>query len=82
MMLWMPAYVFYYLKHQEFFEMNNSHRANIVETLVQKYRSIGPLLIKMESLVANTNTGKSKMLRDYYGYWERRIFFALNYVSF
>ena len=51
-----------------------------VETLVQKYLSIGPLLIKMESLVANTNTGKSKMLKEYYAYWEHRVFFAINYV--
>ena len=61
--------------------MNNKHRNNIVETLVQKYRSIGPLLIKMESLVANTNTGKSKALKEYYAYWEKRVFYALNYVS-
>lgn len=64
----------------EFFEMNNLHRVNVVETLVQKYLSIGPLLIKMESLVANTNTGKSKQLKDYYAYWERRIFYAINFM--
>lgn len=60
--------------------MNNKHRAQCVENLVQKYKSIGPLLIKMESLVANTNTGKSKMLKEYYAYWESRIFWAINYV--
>lgn len=52
-----------------------------MEGIVQKYLSIGPLLIKMESLVAGTNTGKSKMLKEYYAYWEKRIFVALNSVS-
>lgn len=53
----------------------------ILEGIVQKYKSIGPLLIKMESLVAGTNTGKSKMLKEYYAHWERKVFAALNYVS-
>ncbi|KAJ3091388.1 Dynein heavy chain 10, axonemal [Quaeritorhiza haematococci] len=62
----------------EFFDLIAKRRANVVETIVEKYRSIGPLLIKMESLVAGTNTGKSRMLKEYYAYWERRIFVALN----
>jgi dynein heavy chain, axonemal len=51
-----------------------------VENLVIRYRSIGPLLMKTESLVANTNTGNSKVLADYYSIWEKKIFKALNYV--
>ncbi|RKO97568.1 hypothetical protein CAUPRSCDRAFT_10766 [Caulochytrium protostelioides] len=50
----------------------------VLENLVSKYRSIGPLLMKMESLVAGTNTGRSPVLKDYYVFWERRIFAALN----
>ena len=65
---------------QEFFDFVNKHRANVLEGMVQKYLSIGPLLIKMESLVVRTNTGKSKMLKEYYSYWERQIFAALNHV--
>ncbi|KAI8922930.1 hypothetical protein BC831DRAFT_55734 [Entophlyctis helioformis] len=64
----------------EFFDSINRHRNNVVEALVLKYRSIGPLLMKTESLVANTNTGKSKMLKDYYAFWERKIFMALNFM--
>ncbi|RKO94122.1 dynein heavy chain and region D6 of dynein motor-domain-containing protein [Blyttiomyces helicus] len=64
----------------EFFDFISKHRESMLSVAVQKYRSIGPLLIKMESLVAGTNTGKSKMLKDYYAYWERRIFGALNYM--
>ena len=68
------------LESSEFFEINSQHRTNLVDSLVQKYKSITPLLIKMESLVANTNTGRSKMLKDYYAHWEKKIFYALNYM--
>nr|KAJ3423035.1 Dynein heavy chain 10, axonemal [Polyrhizophydium stewartii] len=64
----------------EFFDAINRHRTNVVEALILKYRSIGPLLMKTESLVANTNTGKSKILKDYYAFWERKIFAALNFM--
>ncbi len=65
---------------QEFFEIMNKHRNSVVEGLVQKYQSISPLLLKMESLVVNTNTGRSPHLRSYYTYWERRIYFSLHTV--
>ncbi|TPX63919.1 hypothetical protein SpCBS45565_g06282 [Spizellomyces sp. 'palustris'] len=68
------------LDAHEFFEFEHKNRANVLETIVQKYKSIGPLLIKMESLVAGTNTGKSKMLREYYAHWEKKVFSALNYM--
>lgn len=64
----------------EFFDVLNRHRASVVESLVLKYRSIGPLLMKTESLVANTNTGKSKILKEYYAFWERKVFIALNFM--
>ncbi|KAJ3224095.1 Dynein heavy chain 10, axonemal [Clydaea vesicula] len=64
----------------EFFDYINKNKMNILDGIVQKYRSIGPLLIKMESLVANTNTGKSPMLKEYYAYWEKRVFVALNHM--
>lgn len=64
----------------EFFDIVNNHRNNVLETLVSGYRSIGPLLMKTESLVANTNTGSSKMLKEYYSFWERKFFNALAYV--
>ncbi|KAJ3097104.1 Dynein heavy chain 10, axonemal [Phlyctochytrium planicorne] len=68
------------LDAHEFFDLINKNRSSVLESIVQKYRSIGPLLIKMESLVAGTNTGKSKMLKEYYAYWERRIFTSLNFL--
>ncbi|KAJ3359470.1 Dynein heavy chain 10, axonemal, partial [Kappamyces sp. JEL0680] len=64
----------------EFFDLINHNRNNVLETLVASYRSIGPLLMKTESLVANTNTGSSKMLKEYYAFWERKIFHGLTYM--
>ena len=63
---------------QEFFEFMNKTRTSIADNLFEKYKSVTPLLIKMESLVANTNTGRSPQLRTYYAHWEKKIFYALN----
>lgn len=70
------------LDAHEYFDIINRQRAAKVESLVLKYRSIGSLLIKTESLVANTNTGKSKELKEYYAHWERKVFMSLNYVQY
>ena len=62
---------------QEYFEFQETHRSRIFSTLSRKYHAIGPLLIKVEGLVVSTNTGKSPRLKQYYAYWEKRIFDAL-----
>uniref|UniRef100_A0A336KIK9 CSON011062 protein n=1 Tax=Culicoides sonorensis TaxID=179676 RepID=A0A336KIK9_CULSO len=42
---------------------------------IQKfYESIGPLLIKLESLVLGTNTGLSDKMKFYYKFWEKEAF--------
>ena len=48
-----------------------------MSSLVRKYRAIGPLLIKVEGLVAHTNTGRSVRLGQYYKHWEMKVFDAL-----
>ncbi|KAI9009714.1 dynein heavy chain and region D6 of dynein motor-domain-containing protein [Gaertneriomyces semiglobifer] len=68
------------LDAHEFFEFEYKIRETALAGIVQKYKSIGPLLIKMESLVAGTNTGRSKVLTEYYAHWEKRVFNALNYM--
>jgi len=55
---------------QEFFEFIEQERVKDLEALARKYRAIGPLLTKMEGLVAHTNTGKSPKLH-------RFVFFGL-----
>lgn len=63
---------------QEFYEHIERHRLEAVDKLVKKYRTISPLLGKIEEVVAGTNTGKSPLLAGYYSYWERAIFNSLN----
>ena len=62
---------------QEYLEFLEKLRTHETESLARKYRAIGPLLTKMEGLVAHTNTGKSPKMRLYYSYWENRIFQSL-----
>ena len=61
----------------EFYEKTEKARLSRLDLLVRKYRSIGPLLIKIEEIVAFTNTGHSPILQEYYVYWEQRIFNAI-----
>lgn len=61
----------------EFYELVERNRMQRLEELVQSYRSIGPLLIKVEEIVAGVNTGTSPKMSTYYMYWERRIFNAI-----
>lgn len=48
-----------------------------MDELLRKYRTIAPLLGKIEEAVAGTNTGRSPQLREYYQFWEKAIFGAL-----
>uniref|UniRef100_A0A8C6ZHZ5 Dynein axonemal heavy chain 10 n=1 Tax=Nothoprocta perdicaria TaxID=30464 RepID=A0A8C6ZHZ5_NOTPE len=64
-------------KVKEFFEHIKCERVKDVEHMVRRYVSIGPLLTKVEGLVANTNSGKSPKLFSYYAYWENRIYQVL-----
>ncbi len=57
------------------------HRTREMEGIARKYRAIGPLLTKMEGLVAHTNTGRSPKMHPYYIYWESKIYDALLKVS-
>lgn len=63
---------------QEFYEDIERQRLAALESLVKKYRTISPLLGKIEEVVAGTNSGKSPALSSYYSFWERAIFNALN----
>ncbi|NXA37419.1 DYH10 protein, partial [Eudromia elegans] len=64
-------------KVKEFFEHIKCERVKDVEHMVRRYIAIGPLLTKVEGLVANTNSGKSPKLFSYYAYWENRIYQVL-----
>lgn len=42
--------------------------------LAKLYDSIGPILIKLESLVLSAFTGKCPEMKYYYNYWEKQVF--------
>jgi len=61
----------------EFYDLIESKRISRLEGLVQKQKSIESPLIKVEELVAGTNTGTSPVLVGYYQYWEKKIYNAI-----
>ncbi|XP_055696351.1 dynein axonemal heavy chain 10 [Lutzomyia longipalpis] len=62
--------------HEYFRELNN-RRNEKMNVLQRQYESIGPQLIKLESLVLGTYTGESEKMGEYYEHWQREIFHAL-----
>ena len=62
----------------ELAEDMEKHRLKQLEELKRQYTQIGPLLMKVEELVVNTNTGRSPRMASYYAHWEQQIFGALN----
>lgn len=76
--LFMPKFTIFLFNHRQvYLEFVESERIKDLDILSRKYRAIGPLLTKMEGLVAHTNSGRSKQLAKYYEYWEQRIFDGL-----
>ena len=51
-------------------------RARLAE-LQSEYATLTPLLIKVEEEVASTNSGSSPLLKEYYEYWEGRVYNAV-----
>lgn len=51
-----------------------------MEELVRKYKTIGPLLGKIEGITDDSTTLSLPKMKSYYKFWERRIFNALNKV--
>ncbi|XP_076363131.1 dynein heavy chain at 89D isoform X2 [Tachypleus tridentatus] len=62
---------------KEFFEKIETETFKILKYLEQRYKTLEPLVIKMESLVCQTNTGRAPQLRQFYAFVERNIFNAL-----
>ncbi|KAM9858629.1 dynein axonemal heavy chain 10 [Aulostomus maculatus] len=62
---------------KEFCEHIERERVKTVNVLNSKYSDIGPLITKMEHLIMETSTGKSKCMAAYYMYWERKVLDSL-----
>lgn len=62
---------------QEWFEEVDRHMANATEECVQRYRSISKVLGNVEHALFGELSLKNENLRNYYQYWEERIFKAV-----
>lgn len=61
----------------EYFDSLGQKRNQITVELRRKYNSIGPLLVKLESLILGTYSGDSLKMSQYYSFWERSAFEGL-----
>jgi dynein heavy chain len=59
-----------------FIEVEKFRRENLTEFL-KLYRGLGPLLMKLESLVLQTSTGQSPLMIFYFEFWEKNMFNTL-----
>ena len=58
------------------YEKMEGFRSQKISVLLEKYKSIAAVLLKVESLVSGTGTYRSPSLQ-YYEYWEKRIYNAI-----
>jgi dynein heavy chain, axonemal len=61
----------------EYFYTLELERNDKTNRLQKLYDSIGPAMIKLESLVLSTFTGESDKMSYYYTYWEKEMFSTL-----
>ena len=62
----------------QFSEYFESHRQKVLGRLVKDYQNIGDIYLKsIEESTFRTNTQNSEEMRQYYYYWEKKIFNAI-----
>ncbi|XP_014219672.1 dynein heavy chain 10, axonemal [Copidosoma floridanum] len=62
---------------QDFFARVVSKRTELVGAMLNSYQTMGPMLVKLESLVEGTSTGKSQAMLLCYERYEHKTFTAL-----
>lgn len=60
---------------KEYAAVAERYRCSVVERLVSRYQSIGPLLSKV---TVSVGAGSAELLQPYYLYWELRVYEALS----
>lgn len=61
----------------EYFKLVKRRRIEKTAHIQKLYDSIGPLLIKLESLVLATSTGLADKMKFYYKFWEKEALHAI-----
>ncbi|XP_052562272.1 dynein axonemal heavy chain 10 isoform X4 [Culex pipiens pallens] len=59
---------------RDFFKALEQERNAKTTRLIKLYDSIGPILVKLESLVLGTFTGECPEMKFYYNHWEKHVF--------
>lgn len=62
---------------KEFYRELDSVRTIKVTQMKKLFDSIGPTLIKLESIILNTYTGESTKMKQSYAFWEREMYNSL-----
>ena len=62
---------------KEYFSQLEIDRSKKVARMKKLFESIGPTLIKLESLILGTFTGQSSKMKQYYVFWEKETFALL-----
>lgn len=62
---------------REYFTKLEMMRNERVVTMKKLFESIGPTLVKLESLILGTHTGVSWKMKQYYTFWEKEMFTLL-----
>lgn len=62
---------------KEFYRELDSVRTVKVSQMKKLFDSIGPTLIKLESIILNTFTGESNKMRQSYVFWEKEMYNSL-----
>lgn len=61
----------------EYFRLLEHERNHKSKEIQKIYDSIGPIMIKLESLILGSFTGESEKMSNYYTHWEKEMFSAL-----
>ncbi len=62
---------------KEFYRELDSVRTVKVAQMKKLFDSIGPTLIKLESIILNTYTGESNKMKQSYVFWEKEMYNSL-----
>lgn len=62
---------------REYFTKLDHMRNEKVVNMKKLFESIGPTLVKLESLILGTHTGVSAKMKQYYIFWEKELFTLL-----
>lgn len=65
------------LSCKEFYRELDSVRTVKVSQMKKLFDSIGPTLIKLESIILNTYTGESNKMKQSYTFWEKEMYNSL-----